>query len=203
MRDRVEQVVAAVVFVCLSPLLMAIAVAVRVRMGGPVMFRSPRGGLEGREFDLLKFRTMREPQWCGEPDVTRITPLGRWLRKTSLDELPSLWNIVRGDMRFVGPRPFHSRYVARYDADQRRRLSVKPGLTGWAQVNGRNGRSWEEKFALDVWYVEHQSLVLDARILMLTVRAVVRGSGVDHSTAETMPEFRPVTHPDGGDAGWR
>lgn len=191
MRNGTVRAAAMVAVILLSPVQAVIAAAIRVTMGRPVLFRSPRGGLGGVPFDLLKFRTMTPPRYPDEPDAERVTAVGRWLRASSLDELPSLWNIVRGEMAFVGPRPFHARYVDRYDALQQRRLEVKPGLTGWAQINGRNSRSWAEKFELDIWYVDHRSWLLDLRILLRTIGTVLRRVGVDHSEDDTMPEFLP------------
>lgn len=191
MRNAAARALAVVALIILSPLLAGIAVAIVATMGRPVLFRSARGGLHGETFALIKFRTMIPPGPRHQRDAERVTAVGRWLRASSLDELPSLWNIARGEMTFVGPRPFHARYVERYDAFERRRLDVKPGLTGWAQVNGRNSRSWAQKFELDVWYVEHRSWRLDLRILARTVCAVLRQSGVDHSDDDTMPEFSP------------
>ena len=176
----------------LSPLLLLIALVVRVAMGSPVLFRQQRPGLHGQPFSILKFRTMSVAPRGGdglEHDAARLTPLGRFLRATSLDELPELWNVLRGDMSLVGPRPLLMQYLGRYTPEQARRHDVRPGLTGWAQVNGRNALSWEEKFALDVWYVDNRSLLLDIRILFLTVRQVLRRSGISAQGAATMPEF--------------
>ena len=155
--------------------------------GRPVLFRQMRAGLKGRPFAILKFRTMRPGPGT---DMERLTRLGRFLRRSSLDELPQLVNILKGDMSLVGPRPLPVAYVARYAPEQARRLDVRPGLTGWAQVNGRNALSWEEKFAYDTWYVDHQSLALDLRILFLTFATLVGGRGVNASSAETMEEFK-------------
>lgn len=175
-----------------GPALTVVALALKRSMGGPVLFRDERAGLGGRPFHLVKFRTMH-PARPGEEgpdsDATRLTPLGRRLRETSIDELPSLWNVVTGDMSLVGPRPLPVRYISRYDAEQARRLEVKPGLTGWAQVHGRNRPSWEEKHRLDVWYVDHASMLLDLRILLMTASRVWRGEGVSHEHHATMPEF--------------
>lgn len=184
-----SRALAFVLLLMLSPVLALIAIATRLTMGSPVLFRSWRGGQGGVPFELLKFRTMRPERFVGEQDLDRVTRLGAFLRSTSLDELPSLWNIACGEMVFVGPRPFVARYVPRYDAFQARRLAVKPGLTGWAQVNGRNMRTWQEKFELDVWYVDHRSAWLDARIIARTVAQVIRRADVVHGGEETMPEF--------------
>ena len=175
-------VVAATSLVVLAPLIVAIAVVVRVAMGSPVFFRQVRPGLRGEAFELVKFRTMgREGDGDGRllSDRERILPLGRLMRRTSLDELPQLWNILTGDMSLVGPRPLLFEYLPRYSAEQARRLEMKPGLTGWAQVHGRGLVQWPERFALDVWYVDHWSLGLDLKVLTLTVRMVIRGEGVE------------------------
>jgi sugar transferase EpsL len=161
---------------------------VRVTMGSPVLFRHTRTGLRGRLFTLFKFRTMR-PGAPGEADATRLTAVGRLVRSLSLDELPQLWNVLRGDMSLVGPRPLLPEYLDRYTPEQARRHEVRPGITGWAQVNGRNALIWPEKFALDVWYVDHRSVGLDARIMLRTIGAVVGRAGVSAPGAATMPEF--------------
>jgi sugar transferase EpsL len=176
----------------LSPLLILIAVLVRTRLGSPVLFRQVRPGLNGRPFTILKFRTMtdaRDREGKLLPDRERITALGRFLRATSLDELPELWNVLRGDMSLVGPRPLFMEYLPLYTPEQARRHEVRPGITGWAQVNGRNAISWEDKFRLDVWYVDNQSLWLDIRILFLTLARVVTGSGVSAPGEATMHRF--------------
>ncbi len=181
---------AGVLLVVTSPLLALAALLVRVTMGSPVMFRQTRTGLHGRLFTLVKLRTMRAttPDDGGD-DERRLTPLGRLLRATSLDELPQLWNVLRGDMALVGPRPLLPQYLARYSAEQARRHEMPPGITGLTQVSGRNGLSWEEKFALDVWYVDHWSLGLDLRILWRTLVTVVRRNGIAADGHATMPEF--------------
>lgn len=178
--------------VLLSPVFAFLWVLVRLRMGAPAIFRQKRGGLRNEPFDFYKFRTMTDDRDVNDrllPDAERLTSLGKWLRRTSLDELPQLWNVVRGEMSLVGPRPLLAAYLTRYDAMQRRRHEVLPGITGWAQVNGRNSLSWPEKFALDVWYVENRSLVLDLRILWRTLAVMVRRDGVSHASSATMPEF--------------
>jgi len=175
-----------------SPILCAVAVAIRVTMGRPILFRQQRAGYLGRPFVLYKFRTMLEPddpRARGPSDEDRLTRLGRFLRSTSLDELPSLWNVVRGDMSLVGPRPLLMRYLPRYSAEQARRHEVRPGVTGWAQVNGRNALTWPEKFALDTWYVDHWSLWLDLKILARTVVKVLTREGISAGGYATMPEF--------------
>jgi lipopolysaccharide/colanic/teichoic acid biosynthesis glycosyltransferase len=175
-----------------SPLLAVSAVAVRATMGSPILFRQTRPGLGGRPFVILKLRTMRDAtDRTGKPlsDAERLTRLGRFLRSTSLDELPELLNVIRGDMSLVGPRPLLMQYLARYDETQMRRHEVRPGITGWAQVNGRNAVAWEERLAMDVWYVDHRSLWLDLRILLRTFGLVLRRDGVSHAGEATMHEF--------------
>ena len=177
----------------LSPLFLGITLAVRRRMGPPALFSQLRAGLEGRPFRLYKFRSMtdaRDGDGSLLPDADRLTPLGVFLRRTSLDELPQLWNVLCGAMSLVGPRPLLPEYVPLYDERQRKRLSVKPGITGWAQINGRNALTWEEKFELDVWYVEHRSLWLDLEILTATAWKVLRREGISAPGAATMPPFR-------------
>mgnify|MGYP000908663870 FL=1 len=177
----------------LSPVFLGITLAVRRRMGPPALFSQLRAGLEGRPFRLYKFRSMtdaRDGDGSLLPDADRLTPLGVFLRRTSLDELPQLWNVLCGAMSLVGPRPLLLEYVPLYDERQRKRLSVKPGITGWAQINGRNALTWEEKFELDVWYVEHRSLQLDLKILAATAWKVLRREGISAPGAATMPPFR-------------
>lgn len=175
-----------------APLMVGAAVAIRVSMGRPVLFSQPRPGRSGRTFTMYKFRTMREATDAAGrplPDAARLTRLGAWLRATSVDELPALLNVLRGDMSLVGPRPLLVRYLDRYTPEQARRHEVKPGITGWAQIHGRNALTWESKFAHDVWYVDHRSMWLDLRILARTVLAVVRRDGITHGGDATMPEF--------------
>ncbi len=184
--------VAAVGIVALSPVLAGVAVAVRATMGSPVLFRQRRPGRHGEVFTVAKFRTMRDAfdaRGVALPDEERLTPVGSFLRATSLDELPQLLNVVRGELSLVGPRPLLVRYLERYTPEQGRRHEVLPGITGWAQVHGRNALGWEEKFALDVWYVEHWSLRLDAKILAMTLWKVLRREGISADGAATMPEF--------------
>jgi len=179
--------------VAASPILIVVAVLTRIRIGSPVLFRQQRPGLKGEPFTLVKFRTMRtatDQHGAALPDEARITPFGDFLRRRSLDELPELLNVVAGDMSLVGPRPLLMQYLARYTPEQRRRHDVKPGLTGWTQVNGRNALSWEEKFALDTWYVDHVSFALDLKILAMTARHLLVPSGISHPEHATMPEFR-------------
>lgn len=178
--------------ILLSPLLAVIALLVRITHGRPVLFRQLRPGHGGRPFTLYKFRTMnaaRDAQGALLPDVERLTRLGRFLRATSLDELPELFNILLGQMSLVGPRPLLIQYLARYSPEQARRHEVLPGLTGWAQVNGRNALSWEEKFRLDVWYVDHWSLGLDLKILLLTLWKTLRREGIDQPGYVSAEEF--------------
>jgi sugar transferase EpsL len=190
---RVFDVVAAsTTLVAASPVLVAAAVAIRVRMGAPVLFRQQRPGLHGKPFVLVKFRTMtnaRDPRGQPLPDGARLTRLGQFLRTTSIDELPQLWNVLWGEMSLVGPRPLLMQYLPRYNSEQARRHDVLPGITGWAQVSGRNELTWEQKFAFDVWYVDHQSLFLDARILVLTVARVFQRRGISKQGHATTTEF--------------
>ena len=172
--------------------LLALIWLIRRKLGSPVFFRQTRPGLHGQPFEMVKFRTMtdaRGPDGALLPDADRLTPFGRFLRATSLDELPELWNVLKGDMSLVGPRPLLMEYLPLYSPAQARRHAVRPGVTGWAQVNGRNAISWEEKFALDVWYVDHQSLWLDMRILWLTVKKVLVREGISAAGEATMGKF--------------
>ena len=176
----------------LSPVMLAVAVAVRLTLGAPVLFRQTRPGLGGRQFDLYKFRTMRNaagPDGHPLPDAERLTGLGRFLRSTSLDELPELLNVVKGEMSLVGPRPLLMEYLPLYSPRQARRHEVRPGLTGWAQVNGRNALTWKQRFELDVWYVEHRSLGLDLKIMAMTLAKVFQREGISHAGHATMERF--------------
>jgi lipopolysaccharide/colanic/teichoic acid biosynthesis glycosyltransferase len=176
----------------LAPVLVLVALAVRVSIGSPVLFRQRRPGLHGAPFELFKFRTMVDAvdsEGRPLPDARRLTRFGRYLRAMSIDELPELLNVIKGEMSLVGPRPLLMQYLDRYTPTQARRHDVKPGITGWAQVNGRNALSWEARFALDVWYVDHRSLWLDLRILFITVRTVLRREGITQEGHATMPEF--------------
>jgi sugar transferase EpsL len=178
--------------VLLAPIMIVVAVLVRLRLGAPVLFRQQRPGLAGRPFTMYKFRTMTDASDSAGrplPDAERLTPFGRFLRSTSLDELPELINVLRGEMSLVGPRPLLTAYLERYSPEQMRRHEVRPGITGWAQINGRNAIAWEEKFALDVWYVDHLSLRLDLWIMVLTVWKTVRRDGISPRGHATMPEF--------------
>lgn len=185
-----NRLVGAAALAVAAPVLAVLAALIRALDGSPVLFRQERAGLGGRPFHVLKFRTMRPPTSDEQTDEERMTATGRFLRASSLDELPSLWNVVKGDMNLVGPRPLPMAYNPLYSDEQARRLEVKPGLTGLLQVRGRNALSWDEKFALDTWYVEHRSWRLDLRILAETPLVVLRGSGVSHPGHATMPVFR-------------
>ncbi len=178
--------------VVLFPVLLAVALGVWMTMGRPVLFRQIRPGLGEQPFQMIKFRTMRDAiDATGEPlpDARRLTRFGTWLRSTSLDELPELWNVLIGDMSLVGPRPLLMEYLPLYTESQARRHESRPGITGWAQVNGRNGLSWPEKFELDVWYIDNRSVLLDLRILWLTILKVLRREGISAAGDATMPKF--------------
>lgn len=192
MKRSFDLVVAATLLACLLPVLLAVAAVVRATLGKPVLLRQTRPGLQGRPFVLYKFRTMTQAlDGVGRllPDAERLTPVGRVLRAASLDELPQLFNVLRGEMSLVGPRPLLMEYLPLYTPQQMRRHEVRPGVTGWAQVNGRNAISWEERFALDVWYVDHRSFLLDLRILVLTALRVLRPQGISQPGAATMSKF--------------
>jgi len=184
-------VAAAVLLVCM-PVMAVVALIIRWKMGTPVLFCQQRPGLHGCLFTMYKFRTMsnaRERDGALKTDAERLTGMGRFLRYLSLDELPQLWNVLIGDMSLVGPRPLLMEYLPRYTTEQARRHDVRPGITGWAQINGRNAIGWEEKFALDVWYVEHWSMMLDVRILRSTIAKVFRREGINSPMHATMPLF--------------
>lgn len=192
MKRAFDLFVGAVGLVLLSPLLALLAVVVWCSVGRPVLFRQMRPGLNGELFWLIKFRTMtdeRDAEGTLLPEAERLTRVGRFLRSTSLDELPELWNVVKGDMSLVGPRPLLPEYLPRYTSRQARRHEVRPGITGWAQINGRNAVSWEDRFELDVWYVENRSFLLDLRILAQTIVQVIRRDGVSNPGHVTMPRF--------------
>lgn len=187
-----DLLVAAFALAVLAPLIAVVALTIRWNLGSPILFRQQRPGLKGKPFHLYKFRSMRDV--CdadGVPlsDAERLTPFGCFIRSTSLDELPSLWNVVVGDLSFVGPRPLLMEYLPLYDRAQARRHEVRPGITGWAQVNGRNTLSWSDKFALDVWYVDNRSTLLDLRILAMTVMKVIRRDGISADGEATMSKF--------------
>lgn len=178
--------------VLLSPVLIVVSILVRLKLGSPILFQQIRPGLGGKPFNMMKFRTMTdERDASGEllSDDVRLTKFGSFLRSTSLDELPELINVLKGDMSLVGPRPLLMEYLPLYSERQYRRHEVRPGITGWAQINGRNALSWDEKFELDVWYVENRSLWLDIKILFLTVLKVVKRDGISHGGEATMPKF--------------
>jgi lipopolysaccharide/colanic/teichoic acid biosynthesis glycosyltransferase len=185
-----------VTIVCIVALALPLIVLIFViyrKMGSPVIFRQVRPGLHGKPFEMLKFRSMTNECGCdGQPlpDAMRLSTFGRWLRATSLDELPELWNVLKGDMSLVGPRPLLMEYLPLYTPEQARRHEVFPGITGWAQVNGRNALSWDEKFNLDIWYVDHRSLLLDIKILLLTVKKVLFREGISAPGDATMPTFK-------------
>ncbi len=188
----IDLTVALLLLFLLAPLMALVALAIWLRMGCPVFFRQVRPGYRAKPFTLYKFRTMREAyddDGTLRPDAERLTLLGRLLRQTSLDELPQLWNVLRGDLSLVGPRPLLMQYLPLYSPAQARRHEVRPGITGWAQVNGRNAISWEDKFSYDVWYVDHWSLWLDLKILMWTLIKVVRQTGISQAGHATMQEF--------------
>jgi len=192
MKRTFDLFVSAVALVLLAPGLLLLAILVRWKLGAPVIFRQQRPGMGGRVFKACKFRTMTEARDAvGRllSDDERLTPFGRWLRATSLDELPTLWNVFCGDMSLVGPRPLLVQYLALYTPEQARRHEVRPGVTGWAQINGRNSLNWEEKFRLDVWYVDHRTFWLDIRIIILTFARVLRRDGIAAPGEATMPLF--------------
>jgi lipopolysaccharide/colanic/teichoic acid biosynthesis glycosyltransferase len=191
-KRALDLTVSAVALVILSPILLVIAALVRWKLGSPVLFRQERPGLHGEPFTLVKFRTMRPGQVGandGSDDHARLDPFGERLRSTSLDELPELWNVLRGDMSLVGPRPLLMQYLPLYTERQSRRHEVRPGLTGWAQVNGRNATPWPERLEMDVWYVENRTLWLDLKILALTLPAALRRSGVSQEGQATVEYF--------------
>jgi len=178
----------------LMPLLIVIVFMVRIKIGNPVIFRQIRPGLYGKPFAIYKFRTMtdeRNQKGNLLPDRERLLPFGRFLRQTSIDELPELLNVLKGDMSIVGPRPLLMQYLDRYTPEQSRRHNIKPGITGWAQVNGRNALSWEDKFKLDIWYVDNQSLALDFKIIIMTIYKVLKQSGISAAGEATATEFNP------------
>lgn len=192
LKRLVDVVLAALAVVVLAPLLLAIAVVLRMTLGSPILFRQARIGLNGRQFELVKFRTMVDAAGHdGQPlpDQDRLTSFGRLLRVSSIDELPELWNVLRGDMSLVGPRPLLVEYLPLYSDEQARRHEVRPGITGWAQVNGRNAISWDEKLALDVWYVDNQSLRIDLKILWLTLWKVLARHGISAEGEATVSKF--------------
>lgn len=192
LRRFMDIVLSATALLMLLPVLLVLAFVIRVNLGSPVTFQQIRPGRGGKPFKMIKFRSMRNAfDAKGEPlpDSQRMTPLGHFLRSSSLDELPELWNVLKGDMSLVGPRPLLMEYLPLYNSRQYRRHEVRPGVTGWAQVNGRNALSWEQKFELDVWYVENRSLMLDLKILLLTIKKVIKKEGISASGEVTMSKF--------------
>ena len=193
MSKRFFDIVASIAgLILLSPVIAIVAYLIRKRLGSPILFRQVRPGLGGKPFEMIKFRTMRDAfDATGNPlpDSERMTDFGRFLRSSSLDELPELWNVIKGDMSLVGPRPLLMEYLPLYDEVQIRRHDARPGVTGWAQINGRNALSWEEKFKLDVWYVDNQSLWLDLKIIFLTIKKVLIRDGISAEGEATMTRF--------------
>lgn len=192
MKRMMDILGAAVGLLLLSPILVYLFLKIRSDMGTPVLFRQTRPGKNGKPFEMVKFRSMKDA-YCDDvtplPDAERITPLGRKLRSSSADELPELWNVLKGDMSLVGPRPLLMEYLPLYSSEQARRHEVRPGVTGWAQVNGRNSLSWEEKFALDVWYVDNRTIWLDIKIIGMTIAKVLKRDGISAEGEATMPRF--------------
>lgn len=190
---RIFDVIATIIgLMIISFPMLLIALIVRVKLGGPILFTQVRPGLHGKPFLMVKFRTMTDARDANDallPDEQRLTPFGRFLRASSLDELPELWNVLKGEMSLVGPRPLLMQYLPLYSSEQARRHEARPGVTGWAQVNGRNAISWEDKFKLDVWYVDNQSLWLDIKILWLTVKKVLVRDGISGAGEATMSAF--------------
>ena len=192
MKRLFDIVVATLALIVLALPLLLLFLFVRLKLGGPVLFRQIRPGLGGKPFEMVKFRTMsnaRGPDGELLPDADRLLPIGRWMRSTSVDELPELWNVLKGDMSLVGPRPLLMEYLPLYSTLEARRHEVRPGITGWAQINGRNAISWPDKFSLDVWYVDNRSLRLDIRILWMTVKKVLVRDGISAAGEATMPKF--------------
>jgi lipopolysaccharide/colanic/teichoic acid biosynthesis glycosyltransferase len=193
MLKRLFDIVSATVgLLLLAPVILIVAWQVKRKLGSPIFFRQTRPGLDGKPFEMIKFRSMRDAYDSESkllPDSERLTSFGRFLRSSSLDELPGLWNVLRGDMSIVGPRPLRTDYLPLYNDHQARRHEVRPGVTGWAQINGRNSISWEEKFDLDVWYIDNRSLLFDLRIVFLTVKKVLVREGIDNQEDVPMPRF--------------
>jgi len=188
----IDVILSTIIIVIFSPLILMVSMLIWFSDGRPIFFSHERPGLDGKPFKLIKFRSMRTSRGVDGtllPDGERMTPIGKFIRKTSIDELPELVNVLRGDMSLVGPRPLLMQYLPRYSADQFRRHEVLPGVTGWAQVNGRNAISWEEKFKLDLWYIDHWSIWLDFKILFMTILKVISGEGISQPGSATMDEF--------------
>lgn len=193
MKRLLDIVISIAVLIILFPLLLIIPLLIKAKLGSPILFRQKRPGMNATPFEMIKFRTMKNAvDKNGEllPDVVRLTRFGRFLRSSSLDELPELWNVLKGEMSLVGPRPLLMEYLPLYNERQARRHDVRPGITGWAQINGRNAISWEEKFELDVWYVENQSLWLDCKILFLTLKKVLVRDGINEDGQATVTKFK-------------
>lgn len=192
MKRLFDFLVSLIALILLSPIIALVAWKIRKNLGSPVLFRQTRPGLHGKPFEMVKFRTMKDAtdaKGNSLPDAERMTPFGNKLRSSSLDELPELWNVLKGEMSLVGPRPLLMQYLPLYSPEQARRHEVRPGVTGWAQINGRNAISWEDKFKLDVWYVDNRSFWLDLKILLLTVKKVLIKDGISANDHVTMPEF--------------
>ena len=202
MKRLLDIIIASIALVLLSPLYFIVAHKVKKNLGSPVLFRQVRPGLNGKPFEMIKFRTMKDAldaQGNPLPDSERLTPFGKMLRSTSLDEMPELWNVIKGDMSIVGPRPLLMEYLPLYNAEQAKRHNVRPGMTGHAQVNGRNAIGWEEKFKLDTWYVENQSIWLDFKIMLKTVQKVIAKDDISTEGEATMTKFtgtKPDSHHD-------
>ena len=192
MKRAIDFIVVALGIIILFPLFLLLGILVRVKLGSPVFFRQARCGLNGREFNIIKFRSMsdrRDKEGKLLPDGERLTSFGHFLRSTSLDELPELINILRGEMSLVGPRPLLAEYLDLYTPEQNRRHAVKPGITGWAQINGRNALTWDDRFRLDTWYVDHQGFRLDLKILVMTIVSMITRKGISASNHPSMPKF--------------
>jgi len=193
MTKRLFDIIASAIgLLLLLPIIAVVAFQIRRKLGSPVFFRQVRPGKDGNHFEMIKFRTMRDAINKNDdllPDSQRMIPFGNFLRNSSLDELPELWNVLKGDMSFVGPRPLLKEYLPLYSPEQARRHNVRPGITGWAQVNGRNAISWEEKFKYDIWYVENQSFWLDMKIIWMTIKKVIAREGISADDHATMPKF--------------
>lgn len=191
-----DKILAIILIFCFSPIYLVVAILIFIKMGSPVLFRQRRPGLSGKIFGIYKFRTMtndKDIEGNLLPDEQRLIGVGKFIRNSSLDELPQLFNVLKGEMSFVGPRPLLIEYLALYNTEQEKRHNVKPGITGWAQVNGRNAISWEQKFEYDVWYVNNQSFILDMKILWMTFLKVVRRSDINSNTSVTMEKFQGTT----------
>ncbi|WP_126446631.1 sugar transferase [Sulfuricystis multivorans] len=200
MKRAFDIVFASILLSLMAAPIVVLAGMIRYKLGKPVFFRQVRPGLHGKPFVMIKFRTMTDARGPNSellPDAQRLTPFGRWLRATSLDELPELWNVLKGDMSLIGPRPLLMEYLPLYTPEQARRHEVRPGITGWAQVNGRNALSWEEKFKLDVWYVDHHNFWLDLKILWLTIKQVLAREGISAKGEATMPKFTGASTSEG------